>query len=152
MSLNLEELATHIVQTFPSPRAITHLEQKPNWEAITFHWQGRRFVVRTSLQVLEMRRDRVFITGASMLAQSVLVTKTKQANVLESVVKTLREAEELIGNPLRVETGLKLLTAVKSSLRKLIESKRPKHPHPRAAHGPGQKSGPKLPPAVNVSR
>lgn len=152
MSLTLEELAKHIIQTFPSPRAITHLEQKPTWEAITFHWQGRRFVVRTSLQVLEMRGNRVFITGASMLAQSVLVTKTKQTNVLDSVVKTLHEAEELLVNRLRMESGLKLLTIVKASLAKLLGSKHPRHPSHLPAHSLSHKSGPKHLQAVNVLR
>mgnify|MGYP001599082490 CR=1 FL=1 len=136
MSLTLEELAIHIRQTLPTPRAISHLELKPGLEAITFNWQRRHFFVRNTMQVLELKGDKLFITGASMLAQLVLMKRSRQDSVLETVVTTLREVEEMLSSPGRMESGLKLLAVVKASLARLVGSKRPG----RSASGPARSS------------
>ena len=81
MPLTLEELPAYISTTIPKPRSITKMEVKSECSAVTFHWQGRTFLVRTSLQVFELKGKSLFVTGASTLAQAVLMRKTSQEKV-----------------------------------------------------------------------
>ena len=67
MTLTLPELVVYIRQTVPQSKAIVHLEIKEAMEAVTFDWQGRQFLVKPSLQVLETKNSKLYITGASIL-------------------------------------------------------------------------------------
>ena len=116
----LEELTQYIRETLPQPKSILHMRPMTEAGAVSFAWNGREFVVKNSLQALEIKNDKLFITGASMLMQLALVKRNKNEKVLGAVVENLRQAEELLNNPLRREQGLTLLGTVKSSLKRLI--------------------------------
>lgn len=116
----LEELTQYIRETLPQPKSILHMRPMTEAGAVSFAWNGREFVVKNSLQALEIKNDKLFITGASMLMQLALVKRNKNEKVLGAVVENLRQAEELLNNPLRREQGLTLLGTVKSSLKRLV--------------------------------
>lgn len=116
----LEELTQYIRETLPQPKSILHMRPMTEAGAVSFAWNGREFVVKNSLQALEIKNDKLFITGASMLMQLALVKRNKNEKVLGAVVENLRQAEEMINNPLRREQGLSLLGTVKSSLKRLV--------------------------------
>ena len=120
MPENLEELTQYIRETIPQPKSILHLRHMTEADAVSFAWNGREFVVKNSLQALEIKNDKLFITGASMLMQLALMKRNKNEKVLGAVVENLRHAEEYINNPLRREQGLTLLGTVKASLKRLV--------------------------------
>lgn len=115
----LEQLAQYIRETLPQPKSIVNLQAKDKTDVVTFHWQGREFLVKKSLDVLEVRSNNLYITGASMLLQSVLTKKGRNEKVIESVLDALKQAEDLISSKRQTESGLKLLGTVKSTLSKL---------------------------------
>jgi hypothetical protein len=120
----LEELATYIRQTLPQPRAIQKLEMMHQLDAVRFHWQGREFLVRKNMDVLELKGgDNLYVTGTSILIQSVLMKKSKNEKVLGAIEEILKEAEEMINSKFKAEAGLKLLETAKASLVKLLGNK-----------------------------
>lgn len=119
-SQQLEELAQYIRATLPQPRTILDLQIKDPPGVVNFNWQGRDFMVKPPYEVLEVKGEKLFITGASTLMQLVLMKKNRNEKVVEAVLGTLAQAEDLIGNPLNREKGLALLGSVKQTLQKLI--------------------------------
>src|ERR1041384_2214248 len=117
----LNELAQYIRETLPQAKTITNLQVNDQAGVITFHWQGREFLVRKSMDVLEVKGKNLFLTGASMLLQTVLLKKNKNEKVVETAIEVLQQAEDLIGSKRQVEAGLKLLTTVKGTLTKLAK-------------------------------
>ncbi|MDQ1256607.1 MAG: hypothetical protein QG656_1205 [Candidatus Hydrogenedentes bacterium] len=120
MPETLEELTQYIRETLPQPKSILHMRPMAEAEAVSFAWNGREFVVKNSLQALEIKNDRLFVTGASMLMQLALLRKNKNEKVLGVVVDNLRQAEELITNPMSRDRGFTLLSTVKGTLKRLI--------------------------------
>ena len=92
----LEELALYIRQTLPQPRAIQRLEMMHQLEAVRFHWQGREFLVRKNMDVLELKGgDNLYVTGTSILIQNVLTKKSKN----EKVLNAIEENRSQLANP-----------------------------------------------------
>ena len=119
MPETLDDLAGYIRETLPQPRSIVNLHPMRNGAAVCFSWHDREFVVNPSLQTLEIKKDALFVTGASMLLQLALLKRSRNEKVLGAVVESLRQVEDMINNPLNREQGLDLLGSVKATLRKL---------------------------------
>jgi hypothetical protein len=120
----LEELALYIRQTLPQPRAIQKLEMMHKLEAVRFHWQGREFLVRKNMDVLELKGgENLYVTGTSILIQNVLTKRSKNEKVLNAIEEILKEAEEMINSKFKADAGLKLLETAKTSLIKLLGNK-----------------------------
>lgn len=117
---SLEQLAQYIRQTVPQPKAILNLNVKEKLGVVTFVWHAREFVVKKSLEVLELKGQNLYVTGATMLMQSALMTAGKSETVIESVVDAIRQAEDLIKDDQQKDSGLRLLGTVKATLRKLV--------------------------------
>jgi hypothetical protein len=118
MNPKLEELAQYIRQTLPQSKSIAHLHIDEKIGAVRFSWHAREFIVKPSLEVLELKGQHLYVTGASMLMQAAFLKKDKNEKVLGVVEETLQQVEDLL---LKRETdkGLKLLGSVKSTLQKL---------------------------------
>ncbi|MCF7762218.1 MAG: hypothetical protein K9N62_00940 [Verrucomicrobia bacterium] len=112
-----------IREAVPQPYSIRRLTALPESEAVRFLWNGREFVVRTSLQALEIKNNRLFITGASMLLQLVLVERNQNSKALESVLDNLQQAAILMEFPFRRGMGFRLLSQIKSTLKNLCGKK-----------------------------
>lgn len=119
MIQNFDELAQYIRQNLPQPKSITNLQLKEKSGVVTFQWHGREFAIKKSLEVLEIKGQGLFITGASMLMQSALTKVGKDERLLDSMIDALQEAETLINDQPQRESGLKLLETVKATLRKM---------------------------------
>ena len=119
MIATLEELTRYVRETVPQAKTISHLRPIEEADAVTFRWRGRDFVVKRSLEVLEMKGKKLYVTGASMLMQLVLTNKSRNEKVLETIVKTLAESEAAIMERHRTEDGLRLLEMAKASLARL---------------------------------
>ena len=115
----LEDLSKYVRLTLPQPKLIENLQVQTQAGVVSFGWQGKEFVVKPSLHVLEVRGKEVFITGASMLIQSTLMKRDKNEKVISAAIEVLIQVEDLIKAKRQVESGLKLLDSVKSTLRKL---------------------------------
>lgn len=117
--MTLQELTQYIRETVPQAKAIAHLQIRESMDAVTFGWQGRDFLVKPSMQVLEMKNNNLYITGASMLLQSVLLKRDSNQKVIESILEVLYQVEDLILVKHQTEAGLKLLTNAKATMRRL---------------------------------
>lgn len=115
----VSELVQYLQQTLPQPKSIKNLKPDERAGYVTFHWNGRDFVVKKSLEVFEMKNDKLFITGASILMQTALMKRNRNEKVIETVIDTLAQAEDLLSAKHQVENGLKLIAAVKGTLGKL---------------------------------
>ncbi len=116
----LDQLAQYVRQTVPQPKAILNLNMKEQLDAVTFVWHAREFMVKKALEVLELKGQNLYVTGATRLMQSALMTTGRSEIVLEGVLDSIRQAENLIEDDQQKESGLKLLETIKSTLRKLV--------------------------------
>lgn len=119
---NLEELAHYIRRTLPQSNNNMSLELNAAAGAIQCRWHTREFIVKPSLEVFELRGLSLFVTGASILLQSVLAKQRKNARVFDEVVLSILKAEELLQRS-RTETALALLKLVKRTMRKQFWSR-----------------------------
>lgn len=117
MDEQLQELAIYIQQTLPQSKSITHLQKDAKMGVVTFVWNSHKFIVKPSLEVLELRVDRLFITGASMLMQSALQKRDRDSKVFTQIDESLGQVEQLF-NSHETEKGLSLLTTVKKTMEK----------------------------------
>lgn len=117
---DLDDLVGYVKRTLPLATYISNLEVRKEIGVITFRWQGREFLVKPSLEVLEKRGQILYITGSSMLLRSVLTQRERVEKVLEAASEVLMQVEDVIGSKGQRQNGLKLLEAVEASLRKLI--------------------------------
>jgi hypothetical protein len=120
MPETLEELTVYLRETLPQPKAISHLKPLAEAGAMRFMWNGREFVVKPTLQTMEIKDNKLLLTGASTLMQLVLMGKTRNERVLGAVVENIRQAEEMINNPATRSRGLTLLATVKATLKSLM--------------------------------
>lgn len=120
MARTLDELTQYIRETLPQSKAILNLHPLGDAGTVSFGWHGREFVINPSLQTVEIKHDRLYITGASMLMQLALIKRNRGDKLLAVVVENLRESEEMISNPLNREKGLLLLGTVKAGLKQLV--------------------------------
>ncbi|MBM3835606.1 MAG: hypothetical protein FJ403_20515 [Verrucomicrobia bacterium] len=119
MDSKLEELSHYIRQTLPQPKAITRLAVIEKAQAVSFAWHSREFIVKPTCEVLELKGNSLFITGASMLIQAAFTKKDKNEKVLVAVDETLQQVEDLASKH-QTERALSLLEPVKQTLRRLI--------------------------------
>ncbi|MBM3833851.1 MAG: hypothetical protein FJ403_11390 [Verrucomicrobia bacterium] len=114
----LEELAQYIRQTLPQPKAITRLAIDTKANVVSYAWNAHKFLIKPSLEVLELRAINLVITGASMLMQAALMKRDKDNKVLGAIDESLRQVEDLFSNH-QSEKGLALLESVKRTLEKI---------------------------------
>lgn len=113
----LQELTDYIRKTLPQSGAIANMNPNEQAGIVEFAWQSRKFVVKRSLEVMELKDKHLFITGASMLMQAAFMKKNSNEKVLEVVVNTLQQVEEIVRRDR--EKGLALLQSVKGTLGRL---------------------------------
>ena len=120
MELTLDDLVPYIRKNVPQSKAIKNMVADQKARIVRFDWQGRHFVVRSSLQTFELKQSRLFATGASTLMQLILMTKTSQQTSIGELVEKLDEAINLFGgkDSLTSDTqkGLTLLQPIKATL------------------------------------
>ncbi len=117
---SLIHLAQFIRERVPQPKAILNLRIEELLGAVTFVWHAREFVVKQSLQVLELKGQNLYVTGATMLMQTALTSAGRSETVIESVIDAIRQAEGLLTDQKQKESGLNLLKNVKTTLRKQV--------------------------------
>jgi hypothetical protein len=121
MDPKLEELAQYIRQTLPQAKSITRLQINEQARIVTFTWHAREFIVKPTYEVLELKGNNLFITGASMLIQAAFTKKDKNEKVLTAIGETLLQVEEMASKH-QTERALTLLETVKQTLQRLIGS------------------------------
>jgi hypothetical protein len=118
----LEELAQYVRKTLPQPNTIVRLDLNTSAGVIQCQWQTRQFIVKPSLEVFELKRQSLYVTGASILVQAVLAKQKKNTRVFDEVVLSIKKVEELLQRS-RTETALALLKLVKHTMRKQFGSR-----------------------------
>jgi hypothetical protein len=114
----MKQVLDHIRQTVPQPKAMTHVKPSEEQGIVEFTWHARHFVVRTNLQVFEVKGSTLLITGASMLMQATLMTRDRHGKVLEAVIELIKAAEDnMLTNQAK---SFPLLSQVKSTLTRMI--------------------------------
>ena len=86
MEMTLDELVLYVPKNVPQAKAIKHLVVDQKAKVVQFEWQGRRFVVRTSLQAFELKKTSLYVTGTSVLLQQVLTSKTRNQTIIGELV------------------------------------------------------------------
>jgi hypothetical protein len=118
----LEELAQYIMRTLPQSKAVSHLNTDAKAGVVSFDWNSHKFMVKPSLEVLEVKGNNLFITAASMLMQAAFTTYDKNSRVLSVMDDTLRQVEEFLTNH-QNEKAMSLLEPVKQTLTRLCGSR-----------------------------
>lgn len=139
MPKSLDELLLFVRETVPQPKSIQRLQPLEKADAVRFVWSGREFVViRSPLQALEIKSNRLFVTGASLLIQWVLKRRTNHEEVLGTVLDNLQQVEQCVKYSNRSDKGFKLLLDARASLKKLIvptSLEAPRRGHDRSVAG-----------------
>jgi hypothetical protein len=120
MITTLDELAQYIRKTIPNPKAILNLQPKNAMGAVTFYWHGVEFLVKPTLQVMEIRGNNLYITGLSTLLQVVLLRSNQDEKGIESALASINEAEDLIRVKNQPKAGAKLLQVAVDTLKRVI--------------------------------
>jgi hypothetical protein len=118
MNQQLEELVQFIRQIVPQSKAIMNLSIDEKAGVVMFGWQSHKFIVKPSLEVLELRGINLMITGASILMQTALARTEKDRRVLGAVDESLGQVENFFSNH-ESEKGLTLLETVKQTVTKM---------------------------------
>ncbi|MBI2946424.1 MAG: hypothetical protein HYY23_02185 [Verrucomicrobia bacterium] len=114
---NLTELTDYVRKTLPQANSISHFKANDQANVIEFAWQSRNFVVKPTLEVMEMKGKNLFITGASMLMQTAFMKRSTNEKVIETIVNTLQQVEDVVRRDR--ERGLQLLQSIKQTLGRL---------------------------------
>ncbi|TXT22176.1 MAG: hypothetical protein FD138_3664 [Planctomycetota bacterium] len=114
---NLAELTDYVRKTLPQSNTIANFRSNDKANVIEFAWQSRNFIVKTTLEVMEMKGNNLFITGASMLMQAAFMKRSSNEKVVEAIVNTLQQIEDVVRRDR--ERGLALLQSVKQTLGRL---------------------------------
>ncbi|MBI4662995.1 MAG: hypothetical protein HY735_29655 [Verrucomicrobia bacterium] len=114
---DLQELTDYIRKTLPQSNSISNINANQQAGVVEFGWQSRHFVVKPSLEVMELKGKSLFITGASMLMQAAFMKRSSNEKVVETVVTTLQQVEDTIRRDR--ERALALLQTVKQTLARL---------------------------------
>jgi len=118
MLQTLDELVQYLRRTVPQAKLIKHMLPDEKAGVVTFEWQSRRFAVRKSLEVFEVKGNRIFVTGASGLMQAALTTKNRNQSVINAVIETLEQVEGQMRD--NKPKALALLDSVKKTLQRQV--------------------------------
>ena len=118
----LEQLAHYVQRSIPEPRALAAITPHERNDYVSFRWHSTQFVIKKTLQVFEVKGQCLFVTGSSMLMQSAFIKIEHTERILSTIVDCMRQVQTLVGNGDDVALGLKLLSGIKHSLRKLADS------------------------------
>ena len=61
MEMTLDELVLYLRKNVPQAKLIKHLVVDQKAKVVQFEWQGRHFVVRTSLQTFELKKTSLYV-------------------------------------------------------------------------------------------
>lgn len=120
----VENLGSYLLQTVPLPSALSKMHTSHEFGYVTFAWYGREFLVNKSKKVFELRGQRVFVTGFSMLMEMVVNGAGTNKNRVKQIIQELITAEELIVGKHQLESGLQELDLAKRRLRELVPARR----------------------------
>lgn len=118
-----ERLSQYVRHNLGSPKAIALMKVNEQYGFVSFRWYDRDFVVKRTLEVFEVKGQNLLITGASMLLQMILTKAETEGNVVEGIVNSIHQAQDLIADDRQRDSGFKLLGTVKTTLRKLAKHK-----------------------------
>jgi hypothetical protein len=116
----LDELEQYLRMVMPQWKAVQQFKKNPQSGFIDFKWNGHHFAVKPTLESFEIKDNRLFLTGGSLLLQSALVSRTGNEAKIVAIVDTLNKAEDVIIS--RPEEGLSLVAAVKKTLAAMAQS------------------------------
>lgn len=108
----------YIYTVMPQAKAIQYLQRNTKAGFVDFKWNGHHFAVRPTLQAFEIKDQRLFITGASMLVQAALSRRTSSDQTIGALVDTLEKAEDMMKS--RPQEGLSLVGSIKTTIRRMI--------------------------------
>lgn len=115
---SLDRLILQIRSTIPHPEAIHDVSFQPALDGLTFIWFGNTFFAKPTLEVFEIRGRTLYVTGNSLLLQSLISFESEQVKVLEEVSSFLNRAEDILGRRYRHEDGVTVLKQAHASLRR----------------------------------
>ena len=120
----VEGLVQFIRNTVPDADSISDLQTRPDIGAVMFRWHGTGFFVTQALDVYEVRDRYMYVTTVSTLLRTVLARRRKKESMLESTVKTLKDAEELFWAKNQPRAAVMLIETVKENLGRQVHDYR----------------------------
>ena len=122
--MTVDELVEYLRKNVPQAKAIKQLEPDEKAKIVKFEWQGRHFVVQTTLQTFQLKRTTLFVTGTSMLLQQILTTKTSHQTVIGELVEKFDEVLNLLKGD--AQKGMTLLQPIKTTLGRMAGKRKKK--------------------------
>ena len=135
-----ETLAAHVRESLTPSSGLTGLKAHETHGFVSFRWYDRDFVVKKSMEVFEVKGQNLFVTGGSILLQAVLAKADYDPKIVETLVSSIRQVEDLIADDDQRDSGFKLLSTVRDTLKKLSRQKVESH-HPSLASAKNLSSG-----------
>jgi hypothetical protein len=123
MELIIEELLKHVKRWTPQPKALIELKGHEKGNYVSFRWNSKEFIVKTNLEVMEMKnKTKLFITASSQLMQAALLSGNKSPNEkkLEMVIASIEEIEGMLRDVSKHAKGIKQLQSVKKTMANMI--------------------------------
>lgn len=105
----------NVRRAVPIPSSISRLEVNLASGFVDLTWQSRHFVVKPPLEVFELKGKTLFVTGVSMLIQTILTRQESVGKVVKAVNSALERVDDLFKTR-RPDAALSLLTQAKATV------------------------------------
>jgi hypothetical protein len=142
----LQGLAQYVRSSIPVPQAILQMRINERAAGITFIWQGVEFFVNSALYAFELRGRTLYITGLSVLLQTVLMGRKSKEKNWQLLMEQLAEAETILRDERYIRHAVDIVRTVRENAERLLG--RPVHPNSKAPIEYPSKSTPALPAAA----
>ena len=118
-----EKLSQYVRRNLGSFNAIAFMKVHEQQDAVSFRWYEKDFVVKKSLEAFEVKGQKLFVTGASILMQAVLDRADADSQSVEAIVSSIRAAEDMIADEQQRNSGFKLLANIRATLKRMANSR-----------------------------
>lgn len=126
MLCSLDELISLIRATIPHPESIRDVRYQPVLDGLTFEWFGYKFFARNNGEVFELRGRTLYVTGNSLLLQSLIQFLSDRQIALEQLSSALNNIEGQLSKAKHHDLSQRALSQARASLTRLVAQ--PAHP------------------------
>lgn len=119
---NLDELEQYLRKVMPQWKSVQYLRKNAQAGFVDFKWNGHHFAVKPTLESFELKDNKLYITGGSLLLQNALVIRTGNEAKFDAMAEILSKAEESVRS--NADQALALVASVKKTIENMLAQHR----------------------------
>jgi hypothetical protein len=119
---SLDELVAQLYGSVPKPELLCEIDRQPALDGVTFKWFSTRFFAKPSLEVFEIRGQKLYITPSSVLLQTVISAARLKREALNKILVQLQDTENVLLNGRQINAAAKALQSAREAVERDIGS------------------------------